>query len=226
LVQSTPPSQPKSPKDTNWAKVIIVACCVVLLLALAWGIIDPAIFGFSYSGGAVITGVSAAGLFFGLIFLSGGFSVLVAVLKGYIPLPKSEKISADGKPQQAAATIGCIALSTIFAALSFVGGSGALTAIFVGALGGLVYELAQSNGAFFMPTVQNGSLYLGGLFGLIGGGVAGVLLAQGLQTPDPVSFVLVSQSFLAGATFKGFSEAVAGNVAIGSTGTPTPSTAS
>jgi hypothetical protein len=87
-----------------------------------------------------------------------------------------------------------------------------LTAVFVGALGGIVHELAQSNGRFILPhedeDLQGKGVYLGGLFGLISGGVAGLILAQGLPEGE-VSTRLLSEAFLAGLGLKGFAEAVA-----------------
>lgn len=85
-----------------------------------------------------------------------------------------------------------------------------LTAIFAGALGGIIHEIAQSNGRFIMPHEDPiaKDVYLGGLFGLISGGVAGLILSQGL-VEGAVSTRLVSEAFLAGLGLKGFAEAVA-----------------
>ena len=83
------------------------------------------------------------------------------------------------------------------------------TAIFVGALGGITHELFQSQGKFMMPQYDKakGEYYLGGLFGLIEGGVAGMILAQG-NTVNPISIQLLSEAFLAGLALKGVAEAV------------------
>jgi hypothetical protein len=83
------------------------------------------------------------------------------------------------------------------------------TAVFVGALGGITHELFQSQGKFMMPQYDKakGEYYLGGLFGLIEGGVAGLILAQG--KPGSLSlFQLLSEAFLAGLALKGVAEAV------------------
>lgn len=84
-----------------------------------------------------------------------------------------------------------------------------LTSILLGALGGVVHEIAQSNGKLMFPQRDADGVYLGGLFGLLAGGIAGMILAQGLS-PGGLSTSLVSESFLAGLALKGFSEAVAG----------------
>ncbi len=59
------------------------------------------------------------------------------------------------------------------------------------------------------PGKERGDIYLGGLFGLIAGAVAGLLVAQGLPSSSAISNGWLSEFFLAGLGLKGFSEAVA-----------------
>jgi hypothetical protein len=83
-----------------------------------------------------------------------------------------------------------------------------VAAISCGALGGIVHEVARSNGRFVLPKADHDTYYLGGLFGLISGGVAGLLLAQGF-TGEHVTRSLLVETFLAGLALKGFAEAAA-----------------
>jgi len=90
-----------------------------------------------------------------------------------------------------------------------------ITCITVAALGGIVHEIAQSGGAFVMPGKSPNdpmNVYLGSLYGLIAGGIAGLLLVSGqnlVQATQSISTTLLSEAFLAGLGLKGISEAVA-----------------
>ncbi len=110
----------------------------------------------------------------------------------------------------AATTAVAIVVAAALAYLNYRDNIVLLTAIFVGALGGIVHELAQSNGSFVLPHRIGNDYYLGGLFGLVAGGVAGLILAQGFASGTSVSTQLLSESFLAGLGLKGVSEAVSG----------------
>ena len=108
-------------------------------------------------------------------------------------------------------TFAAIVIAVVVAAYGVTSSNVLLTAISVGAVGGLVHEVAQSNGKVIVPKPDEGSgdIYLGGLFGLIAGGVAGLLVAQGLPGSAAVTNSWLSEFFLAGLGLKGFSEAVA-----------------
>jgi hypothetical protein len=88
-----------------------------------------------------------------------------------------------------------------------------LTSIFVGALGGVVHEIAQSNGKLMFPQPASDGIYLGGAYGLLIGGVSGLILAQGQQILANGAFPpsLIGEAFLAGLSLKGLSEAVTAN---------------
>jgi hypothetical protein len=86
----------------------------------------------------------------------------------------------------------------------------------VGALGGLVHEIAQSGGKVaFFQRYQDG-FYLGSVAGMILGAVAGLLVVRGLvvgtppPTPMPPSQIAY-EVFTAGLALKGVAEAAGGN---------------
>jgi hypothetical protein len=94
------------------------------------------------------------------------------------------------------------------------------TVVSVGALGGLVHEIAQSKGTAFIPGkasstpggANTGEDYLGGLVGIILGGAAGLLtlaVSSGTSTPSKVSVQLIVTAFSAGIALKGISDAAA-----------------
>ena len=115
---------------------------------------------------------------------------------------------ANASHAQLASVLSILA-TVVLAWVSFATNNVLLAPIFLGAMGGMIHEIAQSNGKFILPTRDtDGNWYLGGLFGLIAGGVAGLLLAQGLKETT-VGVGLVSESFLAGLALKGFADAVA-----------------
>jgi hypothetical protein len=108
-------------------------------------------------------------------------------------------------------TLFAIIVAVILAAYSAISGNVLLAAISVGALGGIVHEVAQSNGKVIVPKPgeNSGDVYLGGLFGLIAGAMAGLLVAQGLPSSAAITNSWLSEFFLARLGLKGFSEAVA-----------------
>jgi hypothetical protein len=105
------------------------------------------------------------------------------------------------------AVFASIIITIVFASITYYKNP-LLSAIFVGALGGVVHEIAQSNGRLMFPQTTSDGVYLGGLFGLLAGGIAGLILVQGVSGLASPS--LLSEAFLAGLSLKGFSEAVAG----------------
>jgi hypothetical protein len=85
-----------------------------------------------------------------------------------------------------------------------------LLAISMGAVGGVIHELAQSGGKIVFMKVQNDGLYLGTIAGMVLGAVAGVLAVRG-QLQQPVQAMNITQLsfdlFLAGLALKGVAEA-------------------
>jgi hypothetical protein len=83
-----------------------------------------------------------------------------------------------------------------------------IAAICLGAIGGLVHELAQSSGKFMLPGMDGNNFVLGGLMGIVDGAIAGVLLMQGQSSPitNPIPFYVTV--FLAGLALKGVNDAI------------------
>jgi hypothetical protein len=104
----------------------------------------------------------------------------------------------------------------VAAGLSAVTNHASITVVLVGAIGGLVHEIAQSSGKYVLPNLRIDSnnctqdVCLGGLYGLISGGVAGLLLLRGMGQTI-VSPQVLSEAFLAGVAVKGITDAAAGN---------------
>jgi hypothetical protein len=83
-------------------------------------------------------------------------------------------------------------------------------AISAGALGGLAHEIVQSGGKYVLPNSdEKGNFCLGGLIGIVTGGVAGLLMYQGLMATAPVSvsMSLVVEALVAGLAVKGIADA-------------------
>ena len=106
------------------------------------------------------------------------------------------------------------------------------TAVAVGALGGLVHEIAQSKGTAFFPdtdktpsshtkkdeeagkkpddgTSNGGESYLGGLIGILLGGAAGLVALSVSPTPTSVSTQMIATAFAAGVALKGIADSAA-----------------
>lgn len=118
------------------------------------------------------------------------------------------------------ATVLSLAITLVIAVWGYSINDALLTSIAVGALGGLVHEIAQTGGVFMLPgrdATNPSNVYLGGLYGLIAGGIAGLLLAQGAnqsaqilaQSNPGIPTSFLSDAFLAGLGLKGVSEAIA-----------------
>jgi len=117
------------------------------------------------------------------------------------------------------ATAVSVVVTVIVAVLGYSQQYVVATIVAVAALGGIVHEIAQTGGKFMLPGMDADNpknVYLGGLYGLIAGGVAGLLLVQGSSTPvvtqgatSGLTATLLSEAFLAGLALKGVSEAVA-----------------
>ncbi len=85
-----------------------------------------------------------------------------------------------------------------------------ILAISAGALGGLAHEIVQSGGKYILPgTDEKGNFMLGGLIGIVTGGVAGLLMYQGLMGTAPVNvdMKLVVEALVAGLAVKGIADA-------------------
>lgn len=83
----------------------------------------------------------------------------------------------------------------------------------VGALGGLVHEIAQSGGKILFFERKLDGVYMGSLAGMVLGSVAGILAVRGFLT-DPqqtINYTQVSyEVFMAGLALKGVVEAAGG----------------
>ncbi|MEA3201590.1 MAG: hypothetical protein QOE90_3018 [Thermoplasmata archaeon] len=114
----------------------------------------------------------------------------------------------------------------------------AILAISLGALGGLVHELAQSKGTIFLPQKRSdGEFYLGSISGAILGAAAGALAVQTIlttaaapATSTPAAPILVGTAaeyllaftaFAGGLALKGIAEAITTTVPADPTGPPT-----
>ena len=121
------------------------------------------------------------------------------------------KVFAGKQTGAQVASLVVFILLIIFAALSYEGKHVFLTAITAGALGGLAHELVQSKGTYILPHTDNtGNFCLGGLFGIVSGGLAGLIMYSGLDLTAgiKVSGQLFTQAFLAGLAVKGVADAV------------------
>ncbi len=85
-----------------------------------------------------------------------------------------------------------------------------ILAITAGAIGGLAHEIVQSGGKYILPNSDdNGNFCLGGLIGIVTGGVAGLLMYQGLMGSAPVNIDMkpVVEALVAGIALKGIADA-------------------
>ena len=88
----------------------------------------------------------------------------------------------------------------------------------VGALGGLVHEIAQSGGKIMFFQRHQDGMYLGSLAGVVLGAVAGILVIRGHliasaagNAPLVSTIQLSYEIFMAGLALKGVTEAATGN---------------
>ena len=106
------------------------------------------------------------------------------------------------------ASLVAIALIFLLDYISYEGHSVILSVVFSGAIGGLLHEIVQSGGTYMLPkTDDKGNFCLGGLIGIITGGLAGLILSQGLNLTT-LNVQLLVQAFLAGLALKGVADAV------------------
>ena len=111
---------------------------------------------------------------------------------------------------QAASLTAFVAI-IIFAAVFYESKHVFLTVAFAGALGGLLHEIVQSGGKYVLPnTDDKGNFALGGLIGIVTGGLAGLILYQGLNVTTGIilNVNLLAEALLAGLATKGVADAV------------------
>jgi hypothetical protein len=99
------------------------------------------------------------------------------------------------------------------------------TAVTVGAIGGLVHEIAQSKGTAFFPDTDNpqqnkNESYLGGLLGILLGGAAGLVALSVSSAPTSVSIQMIATAFAAGVALKGIADSAASPPNTGSSANP------
>jgi hypothetical protein len=188
-------------------------CYFALIALLAIAVLYPNLFGTSFQS------VSLSGVYFALLIVVVGV-LAYAIFEGRsIILTRGEdgKVSINGTrfdDGKFASTLTVVIVVGLTVYGYSVLHSMFLTAILVGAIGGLVHEIAQSQGKYVLPSYDQKEFYLGSLFGLIAGGVAGLIfVAQGIpqvgsQTGNLPSNALIAESFLAGLGLKGFADAV------------------
>lgn len=108
-------------------------------------------------------------------------------------------------------TVGLTILFLIIAIISYLGNTLIGLAISVGALGGILHEIVQSDGKILTPKYkENEGVFLGTVYGLIVGAAVGLLAIQGIPEGRAVSRDLMIQIFSAGLALKGISESAAG----------------
>jgi hypothetical protein len=126
--------------------------------------------------------------------------------------------------------------TTVIAVMAvWAGSTGNLlwTAVTVGAIGGLVHEIAQSKGTAFLPDTDNSQQkkdgnnsqqktesYLGGLLGILLGGAAGLVALSVSNAPTSVSTQMIATAFAAGVALKGIADSAASSPNTGSTANP------
>ena len=109
-------------------------------------------------------------------------------------------------------TVLTLVIMALFAIVAWYSQSVIWLAVFVGALGGLAHEFAQSQGRVLIPKKNQDGIYFGSLSGALLGAIAGILWVRGVvegsaSNPSLNSFVI--EAFLAGLALKGVTEAAA-----------------
>jgi hypothetical protein len=196
---------------------------------LAVAVLYPTLFAISFQG------LSARGAYFALLILIVGV-LMYALFEGRsitVTHGADGKVSVNGRrfdDGMVASALAVVLVVGLGVYCYYVLHSMFLTAILVGSMGGLAHEIAQSEGKCMLPNFDSKTrqFSLGSLFGLIAGGIAGLIfVAQGVpqapQTGAASPHVLISESFLAGLGLKGFADAV--NPSTSQTGTSTTKTA-
>jgi len=167
----------------------------------------------------------------GLVMLILGFGLL-----GYdwASVPKGKTASVPTPSPRMSVVLTLIATAVIAVMAAWAGSTDNVlwTAVTVGAIGGLVHEIAQSKGTAFFPdtdktpsshtkkdeeagkkpddgTSNGGESYLGGLIGILLGGAAGLVALSVSPTPTSVSTQMIATAFAAGVALKGIADSAA-----------------
>lgn len=160
----------------------------------------------------------------GLVMLTLGFGLL-----GYdwASVPKGKTASVPTPSPRMSVVLTFIATTVIAVMAAWAGSAGSVlwTAVTVGAIGGLVHEIAQSKGTAFFPDTDNkadtdnksdakkgtskSESYLGGLIGIILGGAAGLVALSVSPTPTIVTTQMIATAFAAGVALKGIADSAA-----------------
>ena len=103
-----------------------------------------------------------------------------------------------------------------------------LLAVSMGALGGLIHEIAQSGGKILFFEKQEDGYYLGSIAGMALGAVAGILVVRGqlvgIENANMTDIAI--EVFMAGLGLKGIAEAASGNAVPQKKGSSFPGKAS
>ena len=163
----------------------------------------------------------------GLVVLIVGLGVFGYGWAGKFPKSKLDESAKWSVVATSAATI----VVAVIAVVADSTNNLLWTAVTVGALGGLVHEIAQSKGTAFFPdtdktpsshtkkdeeagkkpddgTSSGGESYLGGLIGILLGGAAG-LVALSVSPPASVTTQMIATAFAAGVALKGIADSAA-----------------
>jgi hypothetical protein len=162
----------------------------------------------------------------GLVLLVLGFGVLgYGWAGGWSTLPNGTK-TGSLRPSARMSIVLTLISTTVIAVMAVwadSAGNVLWTAVSVGAIGGLVHEIAQSKGTAFIPDTNNtsssntkkdettngGESYLGGLIGIILGGAAGLVALSVSTAPTSVSTQMIATAFAAGVALKGIADSAA-----------------
>ena len=109
-------------------------------------------------------------------------------------------------------TVLMVIASMVLLLIGYYAGNIPTVALSAAALGGFLHEIIQSGGSVAFPKSYADGFYLGSVYGLLLGIVAGMLFLEATPTGLKVDAVFVSQVFFAGLALKGVSEAAGGQV--------------
>ncbi|MBI3047686.1 MAG: hypothetical protein HYY76_05185 [Acidobacteria bacterium] len=124
----------------------------------------------------------------------------------------------DSKAKWSLALTGLFSVGFLVAATLAYGQHPTVLAFSLGAVGGLLHELAQSRGRIFFIERHDDGVYLGSLAGMVLGGIAALTVSRGLLVREATDAALTLvqyqslayESLMAGIGLKGLTEASAG----------------
>jgi protein-S-isoprenylcysteine O-methyltransferase Ste14 len=160
----------------------------------------------------------------GLVILVVGFGLLGYGWAEGWSTPTDDK-TGPLKPSPRMSIVLTLIATTVIAVMAvWADSTGNLlwTAVTIGAIGGLVHEIAQSKGTAFFPDTdnsqqkKNGESYLGGLLGILLGGAAGLVALSVSNAPTSVSTQMIATAFAAGVALKGIADSAASQPNTGS----------